>query len=55
MKKFVDAAETSRLRCFFFNAPTVDTGMMAKRANFHYVAGPGVAPAMPVHGKIFSL
>ena len=34
---------------------TAEAATAARRARFDYVQGAGLAPAMPVHGKVFSV
>jgi len=55
MKGFVAGNGSAKMRRYFFNAASFDAATMARRARFDYVEGAGVAPAMPVHGKVFNL
>lgn len=55
MKDFVVGNTSSHIRRYFVNAGTFDCATMARRARFDYVQGVGVAPAMPMHGKVFNI
>lgn len=55
MKEFVVGNKSRHIRRYFMNAGTFDCATMARRARFDYVQGIGVAPAMPMHGKVFNI
>lgn len=55
LKAFVSGNRSTRIRTYFRNAGSVESATMARRAKFDYIQGGGVAPAMPVHGKVFIL
>ena len=55
LKGFVQANRGIRMRRYFYGATTAEAATAARRARFDYVQGAGLAPAMPVHGKVFSV
>lgn len=55
MKAFNDANKAGKMRRYFYGAQCFDAAMAARRARFDYVQGLGVAPSMPIHGKVFNI
>ena len=55
LKGFMQANKGIRMRRYFYGAATFEAATAARRAQFDYVQGAGVAPAMPVAGKVFSV
>ncbi len=55
LKGFYQANKNIRMRRYFYGAGTFEAATTARRAHFDYVQGVGVAPPMPVAGKIFSV
>lgn len=55
MKAFNDANKAGKMRRYFYGAQTFDAATAARRARFDYVQGLGVAPSMPIHGKVFNI
>ena len=55
LKGFYQANKNIRMRRYFYGAGTFEAATAARRAHFDYVQGVGVAPPMPVAGKVFSV
>ncbi len=55
MKAFSAANRSGKMRRYFYGATTFDAATAARRAQFDYVQGLGVAPSMPIHGKVFNI
>lgn len=53
LKGFVHANRGIRMRRYFYGAASFEAASAARRAQFDYVQGIGVAPSMPVAGKVF--
>jgi len=53
LRAFVVGNKGARMRRYFYGASTFEAATAARRARFDYVQGAGVAPAMPVAGKVF--
>lgn len=53
LRGFIHANRGIRMRRYFYGAATIEAATAARRAQFDYVQGPAVAPAMPVAGKVF--
>ena len=53
LKSFIHANRGIRMRRYFYGATSFEAASAARRARFDYVQGTGVAPAMPVAGKVF--
>jgi len=55
LKGFYQANKDIRMRRYFYGAGSFEAATAARRAHFDYVQGIGVAPPMPVAGKVFSV
>lgn len=55
LKGFMQSNKGTRLRRYFYGAETFEAATAARRSRFDYVQGAGVAPPMPVAGKVFSV
>jgi len=55
LKGFIQGNRGIRMRRYFYGATSAEAATAARRAHFDYVQGTGLAPAMPVHGKVFSV
>jgi GGDEF domain-containing protein/EAL domain-containing protein (putative c-di-GMP-specific phosphodiesterase class I) len=55
MKAFSSGNKKIKMRRYFYGAQTFDAATAARRCGFDYVQGPGVAPSMPIHGKVFNI
>ena len=55
LKAFVDANQAAKIRRYFYGAESFDIATAARRTRFDYVQGAGVAPSMPIHGKVFNI
>lgn len=55
LKGFATANKGIRMRRYFYGAATVEAATAARKASFDYVQGSGVAPAMPIPGKVFRI
>jgi GGDEF domain-containing protein len=55
LKNFAAANKEIRMRRYFYGAATVEAATAARKARFDYVQGTGVAPAMPIPGKVFRI
>lgn len=55
MKGLVAANKKMKVRRYFCGASSVETATAARRTRFDYVQGAGVAPSMPMAGKVFTL
>lgn len=53
LKGFMQANKGIRMRRYFYGAATFEAATAARRSRFDYVQGAGVAPPMPVAGKVF--
>ncbi len=55
LKGFIQANKGIKMRRYFYGAASFEAATAARRAQFDYVQGAGVAPPMPVAGKVFSV
>ncbi|MCR9070184.1 MAG: hypothetical protein NXI18_00560 [Alphaproteobacteria bacterium] len=55
IKEFSAGNKVGKMRRYFYGAQTFDAATAARRAHFDYVQGQGVAPSMPIHGKVFNI
>ena len=55
LRKFIKSNEKAKLRGFFQGVRQPEAGMTARKCGFEYVQGPGVAPSMPMAGKVFKV
>ncbi|MFX4222219.1 MAG: hypothetical protein ACMVO3_15260 [Thalassobaculum sp.] len=55
LKEFSAGNRAGKMRRYFYGAQTFDAATAARRARFDYVQGLGVAPSMPIHGKVFNI
>lgn len=55
MAGFIKSNRVGKNRIFFSNAKNVDVATAARKANFDYVQGAGVAPAMKAPGRTFQI
>ncbi|SDF16092.1 MULTISPECIES: hypothetical protein [Thalassobaculum] len=55
LKEFSVGNRAGKMRRYFYGAATFDAATAARRAQFDYVQGLGVAPSMPIHGKVFNI
>lgn len=55
LKEFTSGNKAPKVRRYFYGAQTFDAATAARRAQFDYVQGTGVAPSMPIHGKVFNI
>ena len=53
LKGFIHANRGIRMRRYFYGAASFEASIAARRAQFDYVQGTGLAPSMPVAGKVF--
>lgn len=55
LKAFSTGNRAGKMRRYFYGAQSFDAATAARRAQFDYVQGLGVAPSMPIHGKVFNI
>jgi hypothetical protein len=55
LKDFSVANRAGKMRRYFYGAASFDAATAARRSQFDYVQGLGVAPSMPIHGKVFNI
>ncbi|MDF1794114.1 MAG: hypothetical protein P1U88_19535 [Thalassobaculaceae bacterium] len=55
LKAFSAGNKSGKMRRYFYGAQSFDAATAARRAQFDYVQGLGVAPSMPIHGKVFNI
>lgn len=55
LKAFSAGNRSGKMRRYFYGAQSFDAATAARRAQFDYVQGLGVAPSMPIHGKVFNI
>ncbi len=55
LKAFAAGNRVAKMRRYFYGAQSFDAATAARRAGFDYVQGTGVAPSMPIHGKVFNI
>ncbi|WPZ32998.1 hypothetical protein T8K17_17335 [Thalassobaculum sp. OXR-137] len=55
LRAFSTGNKAGKMRRYFYGAQTFDAATAARRAQFDYVQGLGVAPSMPIHGKVFNI
>jgi len=55
LKAFSAGNKAGKMRRYFYGATSFDAATAARRAQFDYVQGTGVAPSMPMHGKVFNI
>ena len=55
MKGLTATNQVAKIRRYFHGASSVETATAARRTHFDYVQGIGVAPSMPIAGKVFTI
>ena len=55
LKEFSTGNKAGKMRRYFYGAQSFDAATAARRSQFDYVQGLGVAPSMPIHGKVFNI
>lgn len=55
LRDFSTGNKVAKMRRYFYGAQSFDAATAARRAGFDYVQGTGVAPSMPMHGKVFNI
>ncbi|NQW08487.1 MAG: hypothetical protein HQ481_01200 [Alphaproteobacteria bacterium] len=55
MKGLMASNKKMKVRRYFHGASSVETATAARRTHFDYVQGAGVAPSMPIAGKVFTI
>ena len=55
LRDFSRGNHSGKVRRYFYGAQNFDAATAARRAQFDYVQGVGVAPSMPIHGKVFKI